>query len=155
MIKISDEFFLFLRCDEKFSDLKKLFKHKLQSGHKAEDVVTSSDKERERDERSQNYECDFCNKNFSCIQNLKRHIQTIHRIENKTQPTIECPLCDEVFHKLLSLEKHLQLNHGIQLNDGDIEFDSIEGEYFLCNNLLDRLFKYFLKCKLLIICLTY
>lgn len=82
------------------------------------------------DEKKQNlkdYQCEFCDKFFTSRQNLNRHVENIHGVEKKAAPTIECFMCNQHWKTMAMLDKHLSESHNIVLKEGEIDFDSIEG----------------------------
>lgn len=111
---------MFVRCKENFSDLKKLFKH-TQSEHKKSATNKSKTDEKE-------HQCEFCKKYHANVQNLNRHIEDVHNVEKKSPPTIQCPLCNQPWQKLAMLDKHLLESHGMSLREGELYFDSSEGD---------------------------
>lgn len=56
-------------------------------------------------------------------------MQNIHNVERKIIPTVKCPLCDVTVQTVVILEKHLVENHEVKLESGELDFDSIEGDY--------------------------
>lgn len=54
------------------------------------------------------YKCNCCMISFSDKKNLKRHRETIHRIENST---FKCPDCDKDFNRQDNLDSHILWVH--------------------------------------------
>lgn len=111
---------MFPRCKEEFSDLRRLFKH-TQEQH-----LKVNNKNEELDKK---FQCDQCDSSFGCKNNFNRHMEQIHQVESKKNPTVICPLCDgdQAFQTVLILEKHLTKQHNVELKEGDLEFDSLQG----------------------------
>ena len=59
-------------------------------------------------EEKKEYQCDKCNKTFSLIQNLKRHISTIHEV---TAKMFQCTLCEKSFSRKYELMMHINGAH--------------------------------------------
>ena len=57
--------------------------------------------------KKENYQCDFCEKAFSSIAQLQKHVQKIHGFVGAYQ----CPQCDKKFDLSIILEKHLKSAH--------------------------------------------
>lgn len=115
---------LFLRCGEKFLDLKELCKH-IQMDH---NKFGNKDLKYPKNE-----ECHICGNKFTSKNNLNRHMENIHNVRCKKPPSILCPLCNIAVQTISILDKHLTVDHDVELKVENANFDSIEGNYLNFN----------------------
>ena len=75
------------------------------------------------------YQCNLCDKNFSRPFALKRHLATIHKIEDlfKSQKT-KCIIC-KIDVSSSSYNDHLEKIHEIKINKKVMHFENEKGKF--------------------------
>lgn len=72
--------------------------------------------------------CTKCNKQFSALSNLSRHLRQIHGESPKHSNSYICPLCDHTATREKFFLDHLRHDHNLVIEERGLNFDSEEGE---------------------------
>lgn len=80
--------------------------------------------------RRQSEACFVCDKEFSSVSTLNRHLKNQHKVEplETGRSGLLCPLCDAKFPSSTSMDVHLEKAHGMELSSSHKTFENLDGK---------------------------
>ena len=121
------------KCAKTFKNITLLQKHIGKAHNVSKEIKAKKGKDNSRKKNSSSsnkkYKCKFCQTGFNFIQNLQRHIDTIH--EGKR---LKCNLCQKIFSSD-NIKRHFKTNHD---GNGIFKCEMCEKTFIKKKSLIDH-----------------
>lgn len=75
--------------------------------------------------------CPYCEKGFSALKNMYRHVRNVHKVDAEISNKIVCPVCEKLFASYSKLRDHIKNDHQIVLEIQSLSFPNKAGKYTL------------------------
>ena len=108
-----------VKCSLQF-DKKIIFNMHMSIVHKEmveikEEPIDTVENEPEENIINQSFSCEICEKKFSQMKTLKKHVSSVHETE-----TFQCEICNIIFSKEAILKRHVSSVHENKLFECEI-----------------------------------